>query len=97
LELFLHYNGLHMQLKTIIAKLEKQQRELSDIIAALTLIEHSGVQTPNREISLRDFEKQLIAQALARAGGNQTKAAHILQVSRDTVRYKMAKHGLKRE
>ena len=48
-------------------------------------------------LSLDEFEKRLVAEALERAGGNQTKAAHILHVSRDKVRYKMAKHGLGRE
>ncbi len=44
-----------------------------------------------------DFEKlecKLLEQALARAGNNQTKAARLLKLSRDTFRYRLEKHGL---
>jgi DNA-binding NtrC family response regulator len=39
-------------------------------------------------------EKHLIAEALLRAGGNQTQAAKALDIGRDALRYKMRKHGL---
>jgi transcriptional regulator with GAF, ATPase, and Fis domain len=48
----------------------------------------------DRKITLDDFEKHLVTQALKQAGGNQTEAARILQVGRDRVRYQVAKHGL---
>lgn len=85
-----------MKLKRIIAKLEKQQRDLNETIVALRQMAAIGsLRVDHEAISLDEFEKRLVAEALERAGGNQTKAAHILQVSRDKVRYKMAKHGLK--
>jgi DNA-binding NtrC family response regulator len=43
---------------------------------------------------LMDQEKRLLVQALEKAGGNQTKAARILKISRDTLRYRMKKFGL---
>src|SRR5580693_2054786 len=46
---------------------------------------------------LDEFEKRLVVEALERAGGNQSRAAQILQVSRNKVCYKMAKHGLSRK
>ena len=36
----------------------------------------------------------LVQNALERTGGNQTQAAKLLQVTRDTLRYKMKKYGL---
>jgi DNA-binding NtrC family response regulator len=45
--------------------------------------------------SLEDHEKELLAEALERAGGNQSEAARILRISRDRMRYKMAKHNLR--
>jgi two-component system response regulator AtoC len=48
----------------------------------------------SREMSLVEQERHLVAQALARAGGNQTQAARLLGVTRDTLRYKMKKYGL---
>jgi len=44
--------------------------------------------------SLEDHERELLADALARAGGNQSEAARILRISRDRMRYKMAKYNL---
>ena len=45
--------------------------------------------------SLEDHEKELLASALEQAGGNQSEAARILRISRDRMRYKMAKHNLR--
>jgi len=46
------------------------------------------------EASLDAHEKRLIADALARAHGNQTEAARHLRIGRDALRYKVKKHGL---
>lgn len=42
--------------------------------------------------SFETHEKRLLADALERAGGNQSEAARILRISRDRMRYKMAKY-----
>jgi len=59
---------------------------------------HSGngraVELPGDGLSLKDVEKELIVQAVNRAGGNQTKAAKLLDISRDALRYKMQKFGM---
>jgi len=47
------------------------------------------------EISLEEAEKNLVKKALERAGGNQTRAAVLLGVTRDTLRYKMKKFNLR--
>jgi transcriptional regulator with PAS, ATPase and Fis domain len=39
-------------------------------------------------------EKRLLAEALEKAGGNQSQAARELRIGRDALRYKMRKHGL---
>ena len=44
--------------------------------------------------SFEDHEKGLLMDALARSGGNQSAAARILKISRDRMRYKMAKYDL---
>jgi two-component system, NtrC family, response regulator AtoC len=43
---------------------------------------------------LDDVEKKLITEAMERASGNQSKAARLLGVSRDTLRYRLKKHGM---
>ena len=45
-------------------------------------------------IRLEDVERDLIAKALAKNAGNVTTAARSLGISRDTLRYRIKKHGL---
>ncbi len=49
---------------------------------------------PDEGISLDDFERDLILQALERSGRNKTKAAKLLRVSYDSFRYQLKKFGL---
>jgi len=44
--------------------------------------------------SLEEVERALVELALEQAGGNQTHAARLLDISRDALRYKMKKFGL---
>lgn len=45
--------------------------------------------------SLEEHERELLVDALERAAGNQSEAARILRISRDRMRYKMAKYNLR--
>jgi transcriptional regulator with PAS, ATPase and Fis domain len=49
---------------------------------------------PPEGVSLDDVERQLVVQALERAGGNQTQAGQLLGINRDQVRYRIEKFGL---
>jgi DNA-binding NtrC family response regulator len=49
------------------------------------------------ELPWTNVKSAWVAEALERVGGNQTKAAQILHVSRDKIRYKMNKHGLRQK
>jgi two-component system, NtrC family, response regulator AtoC len=46
------------------------------------------------ELSLHRLEREALVQALQRAYGNVTQAARLLGISRDTMRYRVAKHAL---
>src|SRR5438128_4488975 len=46
---------------------------------------------PPAGVSLEEVELSLVRQALERSGGNQTKAAELLDISRDQLRYRMKK------
>ena len=46
------------------------------------------------ESSLEDVERAMLVQALQRCQGNQTQAAKMLGVTRDTLRYRIKKFGL---
>ncbi len=53
-----------------------------------------GLDIPDSGISLEQTERELIARALSKTGGNQTHAARLLSITRDTLRYKMKKYQL---
>ena len=50
---------------------------------------------PMDGMSLEDHERNLLVRALEKTNGNQTQAARLLRVTRDTLRYKMKKFSLK--
>jgi two-component system response regulator AtoC len=54
-----------------------------------------GFRLPATGLDLQDLEVELVIQALERTGGNQTRAAALLGLNRDQIRYRMAKFGLK--
>ncbi len=51
-------------------------------------------QIPENGISLEEVERKLILSALDRSGGNKSKAARLLGLSRDTLRYRLEKFDL---
>jgi DNA-binding NtrC family response regulator len=53
-----------------------------------------NIEFPDAGISLEAVERALLMRALEKAGGNQSAAARLLGVSRDTLRYRMDKFGL---
>ena len=50
---------------------------------------------PETGISMAELEKDLLLQALDRAGNNQTLAAKLLDISYDSLRYQLKKFGIK--
>ncbi len=53
-----------------------------------------GFTLPPAGVNLQDLERDLLTQALERTRGNKTKAAALLNLSRDTLRYRLEKFGL---
>ena len=49
---------------------------------------------PAKGVNLEELERSLVIQALKRAGGNQTRAAALLGLNRDQIRYRIEKFGL---
>ena len=48
---------------------------------------------PSEGVALEDVELSLVRQAIDRSGGNQTRAAELLGISRDQLRYRLKKLG----
>jgi DNA-binding NtrC family response regulator len=53
-----------------------------------------GIELPPNGVDLEQLERSLVIQALRRSGGNQTKAASLLGLNRDQIRYRIEKFGL---
>jgi DNA-binding NtrC family response regulator len=53
-----------------------------------------GFTLPQGGVSLERVEESLVRQAMDMAGGNQTHAARLLDISRDALRYKLKKFGI---
>ena len=52
--------------------------------------------TGEGDARLQSVERDMITQALSQAGGNVTVAADALGISRDTLRYRMERHAIRR-
>ena len=63
--------------------------------AAVELQSMHADSVPAAGTSLEAMERQHLVAALQQAGWNVTKAARVLQISRDTLRYRIEKHGLR--
>jgi transcriptional regulator with GAF, ATPase, and Fis domain len=53
-----------------------------------------GFRLPAAGVDLHEVERSLVEQALARTGGNQTRAGELLGLNRDQVRYRIEKFRL---
>ena len=53
-----------------------------------------GIRIPPEGISMEKVEEALVKQALKMTNGNQTKAAKLLDISRDALRYRMQMFGI---
>jgi transcriptional regulator with GAF, ATPase, and Fis domain len=54
----------------------------------------STSELPPQGVDLSQWERSMIERAMREAGGNQTKAAQRLGITRDTLRYRLKKFGL---
>ncbi len=56
-----------------------------------------GIQLPEEGLDIEQVERRLVTLALERTKGNQTRAAALLGLHRDQIRYRIEKFGLKGE
>jgi DNA-binding NtrC family response regulator len=52
------------------------------------------VRIPDQGVSFDEVERALLEGAMRKAGGNQSQAARLLRMSRDTLRYRLEKFGI---
>jgi DNA-binding NtrC family response regulator len=53
-----------------------------------------GIEIPAEGLSMEAVERELVVKALDKTSQNQTRAARLLDITRDSLRYKMKKFGL---
>jgi DNA-binding NtrC family response regulator len=70
------------------------EQTMSTSEVAKTTEDTDGFKLPERGTSLAEVERKLIEQALEKTGGNQVRAAGLLDITRDALRHRMKKYGL---
>ena len=77
---------------------DSQTLDAEDFACASTGAMRLGdkVELPASGLDLEELERSLVVQALERTGWNQTKAAELLGLNRDQIRYRVEKFQLER-
>ncbi len=76
--------GQSIEVKNLPAEIKNAQRPLQDSLISL----------PDSGISLEKLEIELIRQALEKTSGNQSRAARLLGLTRDTLLYRIKKYAI---
>ena len=74
--------------------IDREWLEPDDFTTLTRTVAPTQFRLPPEGVNLEEVERQLLQQALERAGGNQTQAAQLLGINRDQVRYRIEKFGL---
>jgi DNA-binding NtrC family response regulator len=74
---------------------DRELLEPQDFTTLTRTVSAAHFKLPPEGVNLEEVERQLVVQALERANNNQTKAAELLGLNRDQVRYRMEKFGLR--
>jgi len=77
-----------------IDTIESESLTISNQFGSLPLDGTQQFTLPAGGISLEDVERQLILAALKQAGNNKSKAARLVGLTRDTLRYRLEKYHL---
>lgn len=72
----------------------RQRIEVGDLPASGGSARRIDYRLPHDGIDFGELERTVLTQALCLARGNQTRAAKLLNLTRDQLRYRMAKFGL---
>jgi two-component system NtrC family response regulator len=97
-----HWPGNVRELENVVERLvvfsrgEEADMEClpGEILEPRLKVGRASISLPPEGVALEELERDVIAEALERTGGNQTRAARFLQVSRNVLVYRMQKYGL---
>jgi two-component system response regulator HydG len=74
-----------------------EQIGIQDLPAALREFDAESVAVPPAGTSLKEMERRLIIKTLEQTGGNRTRAAELLGITRQTLQNKVREYGLLRD
>jgi len=93
-----HWPGNVRELRNAVERAalvgEGEWLEVSDFVGVGRVPATDAFRLPPEGVNLEALERQLLAQALERCGGNRTHAGRLLGINRDQVRYRVEKYGL---
>jgi DNA-binding NtrC family response regulator len=69
-----------------------EPQDFSMVAGGVRVVE--GMALPPTGVNLEELERSFVIQALERSGGNQTRAAGLLGLNRDQIRYRIEKFGI---
>lgn len=76
-------------------RISERRRGGEQTIVYLRDGEELRVKLPTRGLNLERLEKEILREALSQTGGNLSRAARLVSLSRDTLRYRVKKYRLK--
>ncbi|MBL4817612.1 MAG: sigma-54-dependent Fis family transcriptional regulator [Deltaproteobacteria bacterium] len=90
---------LHYMIEQVLAKLPLKSKEIGPEHLPVNVVKHDSYSKeksrvfilPEQGINLADVQADFIAQALELSRGNKSKAAKLLGISRDSLRYQISK------
>lgn len=80
--------------RAILLADSEELREQDFGMLGATSVEPDAFRLPSSGVDFRALERSLVLQALERAGGNKTRAAMLLGMNRDQIRYRIEKFDL---
>jgi len=76
-------------------RINERRRHEGHTVVHLRDGEQLRVKLPSRGLDLEELEKEILREALSQAGGNISRAARLVNLSRDALRYRVKKFGLR--
>ena len=85
---------LHPEDLSIDRRMSERRHFYGEPVVLLHEGDHMVVKIPPRGLNLKQLERRILEEALSLTEGNLSQTAELIGLSRDTIRYRIKKHGL---